>query len=139
VSSPTAVDREALRLGAFMPPWLLPLDIDPTRAIRGQLDTVSYLESIGFAEAWIGEHHSGGVELIPSPEIFIAHAAAQTRYIKLGAGVISLPYHNPLWAADRLMLLDHLTHGRIIGGVGPGSLPTDSNPTRGRAIPLRRA
>ena len=37
MTTPTAVDREALRLGAFMPPWLLPLDIDPTRAIRGQL------------------------------------------------------------------------------------------------------
>jgi len=41
-------------------------------------------------------------------------------------GVTSLSYHNPLWVADRLMLLDHLTHGRVIGGVGPGSLPSDS-------------
>ncbi|MDT5084563.1 MAG: limonene 1,2-monooxygenase, partial [Mycobacterium sp.] len=45
----------------------------------------------------------------------------------------------PLWVADRLMLLDHLTHGRIIGGVGPGSLPTDSamiglNPTDTREL-----
>jgi hypothetical protein len=38
VSTPSPVDREALRLGAFVPPWLLPLDIDPTRAIRGQLE-----------------------------------------------------------------------------------------------------
>jgi limonene 1,2-monooxygenase len=42
------------------------------------------------------------------------------------ATVISLAYHNPLWVADRLMLLDHLTRGRVIGGLGPGSLPTDS-------------
>ncbi|HZE14752.1 MAG TPA: LLM class flavin-dependent oxidoreductase, partial [Mycobacterium sp.] len=46
--------------------------------------------------------------------------------IRFGTGVISLAYHNPLWVADRLMLLDHLTHGRAIGGVGPGALPTDS-------------
>src|SRR5215208_5312402 len=72
MTTPTAVDREALRLGAFMPPWLLPLDIDPTRAIRGELETVEYLEGIGFHEAWIGEHNSGGVELISSPELFIA-------------------------------------------------------------------
>ena len=78
MTTPTAVDREALRLGAFMPPWLLPLDIDPTRAIRGQLETVEYLERIGFAEAWIGEHHSGGVELISSPELFIAAAIERT-------------------------------------------------------------
>src|SRR5919205_3885228 len=55
-----------------------------------------------------------------------AHAAAQTRHIKLGAGVISLPYHNPLWVADRMILLDHLTRGRTMMGVGPGALPTDA-------------
>ena len=64
--------------------------------------------------------------MIPSPEIFIAHVAAQTRHIKLGAGVISLPYHNPLWVADRMILLDHLTRGRAMMGVGPGALPTDA-------------
>ena len=36
---------------------------------------------------------------------------------------ISLPYHNPLWAAERVVLLDHLTRGRVIFGMGPGSLP----------------
>ena len=86
MTTPTAVDREALRLGAFMPPWLLPLDIDPTRAIRGQLETVEYLERIGFAEAWIGEHHSGGVEIISSPELFIAAAIERTSRIRLGTG-----------------------------------------------------
>ena len=80
---------------------------EPNRRLRRDLSTIQLLDELGYDEAWIGEHHSCGVELIPAPEIFIAHAAAQTRYIKLGAGVISLPYHNPLWVADRMMLLDH--------------------------------
>src|SRR6185437_7570584 len=50
----------------------------------------------------------------------------RTKHIKLGTGVVSLSYHNPLWAAERIVLLDHLTRGRVMFGIGPGSLPTDS-------------
>ena len=80
----------------------------------------------GWDEAWIGEHHSAGSEIIASPEIFIATAAERTRHIKLGTGVISVAYHNPYMVAERAVLLDHLTRGRFMLGVGPGSLPTDA-------------
>ncbi len=53
-------------------------------------------------------------------------AASRTKHIKLGTGVISVPYHNPLWIAERMVLLDHLTRGRVMLGVGPGALPTDA-------------
>ena len=115
-----------LRFGIFMAPFHAPTGQNPTAAYARDLATIQLLDELGYDEAWIGEHHSGGVELIPSPEIFIAHAAAQTRHIKLGAGVISLPYHNPLWVADRMIFLDHLTRGRAMMGVGPGALPTDA-------------
>src|SRR5947209_3678840 len=115
-----------LRFGIFMAPFHAPTGQNPTAAYARDLATIQLLDELGYDEAWIGEHHSGGVELIPSPEIFVAHAAAQTRHIKLGTGVISLPYHNPLWVADRMMLLDHLTRGRCMMGVGPGALPTDA-------------
>ena len=39
--------------------------------------------------------------------------------------MISVSYHNPLWVAERIVLLDHLTRGRVMLGLGPGSLPTD--------------
>jgi limonene 1,2-monooxygenase len=115
-----------LRFGIFMAPFHAPTNQNPTAAYARDLATVQLLDELGYDEAWFGEHHSGGVELIPAPEIFIAHAAAHTRYIKLGAGVISLPYHNPLWVADRMLFLDHLTRGRAMLGVGPGALPTDA-------------
>ena len=38
---------------------------------------------------------------------------------------MSVSYHNPLWVAERIVLLDHLTRGRVMLGLGPGSLPTD--------------
>ena len=84
------------------------------------------LDRLGYDEAWFGEHHSGGYELIACPEIFIAAAAERTKHIKLGTGVVSLPYHHPLMVADRWVLLDHLTRGRVIFGTGPGALPTDA-------------
>ena len=114
-----------LRFGYFIAPFHR-AGTNPTLALQRDLEFVEHLDALGFDEAWIGEHHSAGSEIIASPEIFIAAAAERTKWIKLCTGVISLAYHNPLWVADRLMMLDHLTHGRIIGGVGPGSLPTDS-------------
>lgn len=115
-----------LRFGIFMAPFHAPTGQDPTTAYGRDLEIVQLLDSLGYDEAWVGEHHSGGVEIIPDPVVFIANAAPQTRHIKLGTGVISLPYHNPLWVADRMMLLDHLTRGRAMMGVGPGALPTDA-------------
>ena len=48
-----------------------------------------------------GEHHSGGTEIIADPLTFIAHVGAATRNIKLGAGVVSIPHHDPLCVAGR--------------------------------------
>lgn len=127
-----------LRFGYFIAPFHRP-GTNPTLALHRDLEFVEHLDALGYDEVWIGEHHSAGSEIISSPEVFIAAAAARAQRITFGTGVISLSYHNPLWTADRLMLLDHLTHGRIIGGVGPGSLPTDSamiglNPTDTREL-----
>ena len=81
---------------------------------------------MGFDEAYIGEHHSAGWETICAPEIFIATAAERTRHIRLGTGVTSPPYHHPYMVANRMVLLDHLTRGRVILGVGPGALASDA-------------
>jgi len=115
-----------LRFGYFIAPFHR-AGTNPTLALQRDLEFIEHLDAVGFDEVWLGEHHSAGSEIISSPEIFIAAAAERAKRIRFGTGVISLAYHNPLWVADRLMLLDHLTHGRVIGGVGPGSLPTDSS------------
>src|SRR5215470_11275748 len=114
-----------MRNGIFLAPFH-PVDEDPTLALRRDLELIEHLDRIGYEEAWIGEHHSAGYEIIASPELFIAAAAERTRRIKLGTGVISLPYHNPLMVADRMLQLDHMTMGRAMFGVGPGLLPSDA-------------
>ncbi|MGE0486243.1 MAG: LLM class flavin-dependent oxidoreductase [Gammaproteobacteria bacterium] len=115
-----------MRFGLFVPPHHLPTRYNPTYALARDVELVQLADHIGFDEAWFGEHHSGGVELISDPMLFIAHVAALTRHIRLGAGVVSLPYHNPFMVADRLALLDHLTRGRVMLGIGPGALATDA-------------
>ena len=114
-----------LRFGVFLAPFHKP-GINPTLAIQNDLELMQWLDRCGYDEAWIGEHHSAGSEIIASPEIFIAAAAERTRTIRLGTGVTSLSYHNPLWVAERIVQLDHMTRGRVMLGVGPGALPTDA-------------
>ena len=116
---------QRMKFGVFLAPFHR-VGENPTLAIERDLELLQWLDYLGFDEAYIGEHHSAGWETIASPEIFIATAAERTRHIRLGTGVISLPYHHPLMVANRMVLLDHLTRGRVILGVGPGALGTDA-------------
>ena len=116
----------AMRFGIFMAPFH-PVGQNPTLALERDLELIQHLDALGFDEAWVGEHHSAGYEIIASPEVFIGVAAERTKHIKLGTGVSSLPYHHPLMLADRMVLLDHLTRGRTMLGVGPGQLTSDAH------------
>jgi limonene 1,2-monooxygenase len=127
-----------MKFGIFMAPFHR-VGENPTLALDRDFKLIQLLDELGFDEAWVGEHHSAGWETIASPELFIATAAERTRHIKLGTGVVSLPYHHPLMVANRMVLLDHITRGRVMLGVGPGALYTDAlmlgiEPTRQREM-----
>ena len=113
------------RFGSFIAPFH-PVDENPGVWIDRDLELAEWLDRLGYDELWMGEHHSGGYEINASPEVFIAAAAQRTKYIRLGTGVSSVPYHHPLILADRIRQLDYLTHGRTIFGIGAGSLPSDA-------------
>jgi limonene 1,2-monooxygenase len=119
------VGRDRLRAGIFLPPFH-PNDEDPQLCFERDFELIQWLDKLGYQEAWIGEHHSGGYETYGSPELFIATAAERTKHIRLGTGVISLPYHNPFMVAHRMMQLDHQTRGRAMFGFGPGLLVSDA-------------
>jgi limonene 1,2-monooxygenase len=114
-----------LDFGIFLAPFH-PVSENPTLSLQRDFELIEWLDRLGYDEAWIGEHHSAGYEIIASPEVFIAAAAERTRHIRLGTGVSSVPYHHPLMLADRIMQLDHQTRGRVMFGVGPGALPSDA-------------
>nr|MDT0523471.1 LLM class flavin-dependent oxidoreductase [Streptomyces sp. DSM 41633] len=112
--------------GAFLAPWHLPTS-DAHFSIQHDLELVEHLDRLGFAEFWMGEHHSTGSEIVPAPDVFIAAAAERTERIRFGTGVMSLPYHHPLVTADRITQLDLQTRGRLIVGTGPGKIPLDAH------------
>lgn len=118
--------RIPLQHGLFIAPYH-DVDESPTIGLRRDIELVEWVEKLGFTEAWFGEHHSTGWEIINSPELMIAAAAERTKRIRLGTGVVSMPYHNPLMVANRILQLDHMTMGRVMFGMGPGLLPTDAD------------
>jgi limonene 1,2-monooxygenase len=115
-----------MKFGIFMAPFHR-VGEDPTLCFERDMQLIEWLDELGYEEAFIGEHHSSGWEIISSPEIFMAVAAARTRRIMLGSGVVSVPYHHPFHIANRFALLDHLTHGRVMLGCGPGALAADAH------------
>lgn len=117
------VDR--MTFGTFIAPYH-PVREGPLTTYERDLELIEWCERWGFDEAWIGEHHSAAWENIPDPVVFLAAASQRTSTIRLGTGVVSLPYHHPLMVADRIVQLDYLSRGRAMLGVGPGALISDS-------------
>jgi limonene 1,2-monooxygenase len=117
--------HRGLKFGIFLAPFHR-LGENPTLALGRDVELLQWLDELGYDEAWVGEHHSAGWELIASPELIIAAAAEKTKYIKLGSGVTSLPYHHPFLVAQRWVQLDHMTRGRAMLGCGPGALTSDA-------------
>ena len=117
--------KRGMQFGIFLAPFHRRGD-NPTLALRRDIELIEHLDRLGFDEAWIGEHHSAGWEIIASPELVIAAAAERTTHIRLGSGVTSLPYHHPFLVAQRFVQLDHMTRGRAMLGCGPGALVSDA-------------
>ena len=126
--SPTSrneIPVKPMHFSIFMQPVHRPTE-NPTLALERDLELIEWLDRLGYNEVWIGEHHSTGWETIASPAIFIATAAARTKHIRLGSGIVPLSIHHPLVVANDYVLLDHLTRGRAMLGMGAGGgLPSD--------------
>ncbi len=114
-----------MKFGIFMAPFHRAGE-NPALAYERDFQLIEWLDELGYDEAFIGEHHSAGWEIIPSPEVFMAVAATRTKRIMLGSGVVSVPYHHPFHIANRFAMLDQITRGRVIMGCGPGALPSDA-------------
>jgi alkanesulfonate monooxygenase SsuD/methylene tetrahydromethanopterin reductase-like flavin-dependent oxidoreductase (luciferase family) len=101
----------------------------PERGLKAghdwDLQTLRWLDELGYSEAWIGEHHTAPWEPHPAPDLLIAQALLQTKRIRLGPGGFLLPYHHPAELANRVAMLDHLSEGRLMFGVAASGLPSD--------------
>lgn len=115
-----------MKFGIFMAPFHR-VGENPRLCFERDLELIEWLDRLGFDEAFIGEHHSSGWEIIPSPEVMMSFAAARTRRIMLGSGVVSIPYHHPFHTANRFAMIDQISGGRALLGCGPGALAADAH------------
>jgi alkanesulfonate monooxygenase SsuD/methylene tetrahydromethanopterin reductase-like flavin-dependent oxidoreductase (luciferase family) len=113
-----------MKLGLFMMPTHPP-DKSTIQCYDEDVQLIRLADELGFSEAFIGEHATMAWENIPAPDQFIARVFPETSQIRLGTGVVLMPYHHPANTANRIAQLDHLTRGRINFGVGLSGVVTD--------------
>ena len=87
---------------------------------RDYLDLVRLVESEGLDSAWVSEHHFAGDGYLPSLLPMLAAFAAVTERIELGTGVVLAPFHDPIRLAEDFAVVDQLSGGRMICGLGIG-------------------
>jgi alkanesulfonate monooxygenase SsuD/methylene tetrahydromethanopterin reductase-like flavin-dependent oxidoreductase (luciferase family) len=78
-------------------------------------------EPLGFESVWAVEHHFTGYTMCPDVLQYLSYMAGRTKTVKLGSMVLVLPWHDPLRAAEEIAMLDHLSNGRVILGIGRGA------------------
>jgi len=95
----------------------------PGGALRNSLDLAQHVERWGYKRFWLAEHHNAIGIASAATAVVIAHVAAGTRSIRVGAGGIMLPNHSPLVIAEQFGTLEALHPGRIDLGLGraPGT------------------
>ena len=99
--------------------------VAPSQAIRESVELAVLADELGYTRYWFAEHHAMASIATSAPEVLIAHAAARTRRIRLGAGGIMIPNHAPLHVVEVFRTLEALHPGRIDLGLGraPGTDP----------------
>ncbi|MFN0153670.1 MAG: LLM class flavin-dependent oxidoreductase [Gaiella sp.] len=93
---------------------------DQQQVYKYEMEMIEYAEELGFDGAWIAEHHFRDYGTCPSIMNFASFVAARTSRIKIGSGIVVLPFHHPLRAAEDAAMVDQLSNGRLMYGFGRG-------------------
>jgi len=93
--------------------------------VKEQMELMYEAETLGFDSVWPAEHHFSEYGYCASPQVSLAAVAARTKRIRLGTGVVVLPFHNPIRVAEDFAFLDLMSDGRIDLGIGRGYQPTE--------------
>ena len=88
---------------------------------RNELRLANLAEPLGFDSIWGVEHHFTDYTMCPDVMQFLTYMAGRTKRIKLGSMVVVLPWHDPMRVAEEVSMLDHISEGRLILGMGRGA------------------
>lgn len=108
-----------MQLGFFTQP-VHPAGRDYAETLAEDREIFLLADRLGFSEAFCGEHLVDTIENVPSSLLFLASLVGETTTMKLGTGVLNLPFTHPATAAAQVALLDNMLRGRFILGVGAG-------------------
>ncbi len=103
---------------------MFPVSHNPERdgiVIDNALKEIELMEHLDFDAVWLTEHHFDGASAYADPVVFAAAVASLTSKIKIGFAVLELAFHHPVRLAAQTALLDNLSKGRLIVGLGRGS------------------
>ncbi len=114
-----------MKLGYFTMP-LHPMERDYAETLREDRETILLAETLGYVEAFIGEHVTDACETITSCLIFIASLAATTSRIRLGSATVNLPNAHPAAVASQVAMVDTMLAGRFLFGISQGGLLSDA-------------
>jgi alkanesulfonate monooxygenase SsuD/methylene tetrahydromethanopterin reductase-like flavin-dependent oxidoreductase (luciferase family) len=114
-----------VRLGYFSMP-LHPLGRTWAETLKEDRDAVILADSLGFHDAFIGEHLTDKHENITNSLVFLATLITDTEQIRLGTGTTNLSQQHPVLVAANSAMFDHLSGGRFILGISPGALTSDA-------------
>lgn len=92
---------------------------------KDAVEQVVLAEQLGYDHAFVSEHHFLKNDMLPSPLIAISYLAAKTERINLGTGLLLLPLHDPVRVAEDTAVVDVVSGGRLILGLGQGFRPEE--------------
>lgn len=95
----------------------------PRDVFREHVEQVVHADRLGFDVAWFAEHHFSNYCICPSPLVMAAHCAGVTQRIRLGPAVVVVPLYHPARLLAEIGMVDSLSDGRLVLGVGSGYQP----------------
>lgn len=99
--------------------------IPQDRLLHEVLEEITYAEELGFESVWLPEHHFAVYGMLGNPMIFAASVAERTRRMKIGTAIMVVPFQHPLRLAEDAAMVDALSHGRLLLGLGRGYQPPE--------------
>ena len=111
-----------MRFGSFQ---ILPLAANSSsrQLLQETLEEIAAAETLGFDNVWLTEHHATPFGTCASPSVLAAAVAMRTHRVGIGFAVHVAPLHHPLRLAEEIALVDQLSQGRVVAGLGPGYAP----------------